>query len=266
VCRGARRGGIGSASQRPDSDHGFESSTADICLLRFRCEHDPDEKFALTAHALTLTDVTSRPVRVCYVPTGVGDSPIAVEAKARQFRERRPGVQFSTLTLFPQPSHDPRRHLLEQDIVLVEGGSVVNLMAVWRAHGLPSVLADCWMNGVVLAGASAGSLCWHVGGPTDSFGDDLAAFTEGLGLLPFSNNVHDNLADQPRRRVFRDLITMGQLPSGYATEDGVGLHYIDTELHEAVATSSTAKAWFVEVGDGPSLCETEILPSVITRQ
>jgi peptidase E len=69
-------------------------------------------------------------------------------------------------------------------------------MAVWRAHGLAPVMQECWERGVVLAG-SAGSLCWHRGGPTDSFSDSLAVFTDGLGLLPYSNGVHDSLDDQP---------------------------------------------------------------------
>lgn len=132
---------------------------------------------------------------------------------------------FSVLTLFAQPSvPDVRAHLLEQDVVLVGGGSVVNLMAVWRAHGLAPVMRKCWETGVVLAGWSAGSLCWHVGGPTDSFGNSLDPFTDGLGFLPYSNGVHDGLGDQPRRRVFREYVAGGRLPAGYATEDGVRRH------------------------------------------
>jgi peptidase E len=71
-------------------------------------------------------------------------------------------------------------------------------------------------------------------------------FTDGLGLLPYSNGVHDSLDDQPRRRVYREYVANGELPAGYATEDGVGLHYIGTELHEAVAMRDGARAWWVE--------------------
>ena len=105
---------------------------------------------------------------------------------------------------------------------------MVNLMAVWRAHGLPRILRRCWAAGIVLAGASAGSLCWHVGGPTDSFSDRLDPFTGGLGLLPYSNGVHDDFPGQPRREVYRTMIAEGVLPGGYATEDGTGLHYQGT--------------------------------------
>jgi hypothetical protein len=84
------------------------------------------------------------------------------------------------------------------------------------------------------------------GGPTDSFGDQLAPFTDGLGLVPFSNGVHDDFADQPRRRIYRDLIASSALAGGHATEDGVGLHYVGTALHEAVSVVAGKRAWRVE--------------------
>ena len=37
---------------------------------------------------------------------------------------------------------------------------MLNLLAIWRAHGIDEVLRDCWDRGVVLAGQSAGAMCW----------------------------------------------------------------------------------------------------------
>jgi peptidase E len=153
-----------------------------------------------------------------------------------------------------------RAHLLAQDVILVEGGSVVNLMAVWRAHGLPPILRECWERGVVLAGTSAGSLCWHTGGPTDSYRDALDPFTDGLALVPYSNGVHDDLADQPRRETYRRMVGDGVLPAGYATEDGVGLHYVGTELHEAVTVLDGKRAWRVDPADGGQYTEEPVIP------
>ena len=198
--------------------------------------------------------------RVCFIPTAAGDSPGAIDAVTEVFAGRA-DVDLSVLTLFTQPSvPDVGAHLLAQDVLLVGGGSVVNLMAVWQAHGLAPVMRDCWEAGVVLAGWSAGSLCWHRGGPTDSFGDSLAAFTDGLGLLPYSNGVHDGArrpAPPPRLPGVR-----GQraLPAGYATEDGVGLHYRGTELHEAVAMVDGARAWWVEPAPGGGYRDEPIAP------
>jgi peptidase E len=65
---------------------------------------------------------------------------------------------------------DIHAHLLAQDVVWVAGGSVANLLALWRLHGVDTAMREVWEAGVVLSGNSAGSLCWHVGGATDSFG------------------------------------------------------------------------------------------------
>lgn len=117
---------------------------------------------------------------------------------------------------------------------------------MWRIHHLPEILSDCWNHGVVLAGASAGSICWHTGGVTDSYRDSLDPFTDGLGLLPYSNGVHDDYSGQPRRRAYRQFVADHSLQAGYATEDGVGLHYIGTKLHEAVTIRSGSHAHWVE--------------------
>jgi peptidase E len=217
---------------------------------------------ALIDYALKLAG-TGRPTRVCYIPTAVGDSKEAISFYTDDFAARA-DTEFSALRLFTQPSvPDIRRHLLSQDVILVEGGSVVNLMAVWRAHGLPQILRECWHAGVVLTGSSAGSLCWHLGGPTDSFGDSLDVFADGLGLVPYSNGVHDDLDDQPRRRVYREFVAVGRLPAGYATEDGVGLHYIGTELHEAVTILPGKRAWRVEPDGHGDYAEQAIAPRPI---
>lgn len=228
-----------------------------------RSETDDLTNFDLTNHALGLAG-KDRGERVCYVPTAVGDSPVAVEAQSSTFASQRPDVDFSVLRLFNQPSvPDVHEHLLSQDVILVEGGSVVNLVAVWRAHGLGEIMRECWEAGVVLAGASAGSLCWHKGGPTDSFGDNLDPFTEGLGFLPFSNGVHDDFDDQPRRRTYRDWVAKGTLSAGYASEDGVGLHYVGTQLHEAVSIRAAARAWWVESDGAGGYMERLITPRVL---
>jgi peptidase E len=116
---------------------------------------------------------------------------------------------------------------------------------------------------VVLAGASAGSLCWHVGGPTDSFSDRLDPFTGGLGLLPYSNGVHDDFPGQPRREVYRALVAQGALPGGYATGDGTGLHYLGTALHEAVSIRPGKRAWRVDPAPGGGYREEPIGPRPI---
>jgi peptidase E len=112
----------------------------------------------------------------------------------------------------------------------------------------------------VLAGTSAGSLCWHTGGPTGSYRDALDPFTDGLAFVPYSNGVHDDLPDQPRAETYRRMVGTGTLPAGYATEDGVGLHYDGTELREAVSVLPGKRAWPVRPAADGGYSEEPISP------
>src|SRR5207245_5270446 len=127
----------------------------------------------------------------------------------------------------------------------------------WRLHGVDAAMRDAWEAGVVLGGVSAGSICWHVGGTTDLFGPKLRAVTDALGFLPFSNGVHYDSEEQ-RRPLFQSLIADGTLPSGFATDDGAGLHYRGTEMVEAICDREAASAWWVEGTPDGSAVETKV--------
>ncbi len=119
--------------------------------------------------------------RLCIIATAVGDDSSRLAAAHNAFSKL--GFVSSHLALFPMPNvSDVRDHLLAQDVIWVGGGSTANLLALWRLHGLDVILRECWEAGVVLKGVSAGSLCWHVGGTTDSFGPDLRPVTERTGV------------------------------------------------------------------------------------
>ena len=196
--------------------------------------------------------------RLCYLGTATGDDPVRVAGVYGAFAGS--GVQVSHLSLFPMPTvPDLRAHLLAQDVVWVGGGSVANLLAVWRVHGLDEVFREVWEAGVVLGGVSAGSLCWHVGGTTDSYGPDLRPVTNGLGLIPTSNGVHYDSEEQ-RRPLYHRLVADGTLPGGHATDDGVGLVYRGTQLVEAVADRPDKAAYRVERGPDGTAVETRIDP------
>ena len=207
--------------------------------------------------AYQLAGNPSRP-RICLLGTATGDDPARVAGFYGAFAGQ--AVVASHLSLFPMPTvPDLRAHLLAQDVVWVGGGSVANLLAVWRVHGLDEVLREAWQAGVVLAGVSAGSLCWHAGGTTDSFGPDLRPVTNGLGLLPHSNGVHHD-SEVQRRPLYHRWVADGTLPAGYATDDGVGLVYRGTDLVEAVADRPGKAAYRVERGADGTAVETRIEP------
>jgi peptidase E len=186
----------------------------------------------LIHYALELSGVSGRPPKLCMVGTASGDQQTwkAWEHDAAQAA----GIALTHFDLFPMPNTaDPAGLLGDADAVWVNGGSVANLLAVWRLHELEPVFRQVWEAGVVLAGVSAGSLCWHVGGTTDSFGPELRPVTNGLGFLPYSNGVHYD-SEAQRRPLLQKLIAEGTLPDGYATDNGVGLVYRGTAMVEAV--------------------------------
>jgi peptidase E len=115
---------------------------------------------------------------------------------------------------------------------------------------------------VVLGGVSAGSICWHVGGPTDSFGSDLRAVLDGLALLPYGNGVHYDSEEQ-RRPLLHRLVGDRTLPTSYATDDGVGLVYDGTVLAEVVADRRDVAGYRVELGTDGSVTETRLEPRLL---
>src|SRR4051794_12431728 len=216
----------------------------------------------LVDHALRLTG--KQQPRICYVPTATGDSPFGISAFYGAFAGSDNALP-SHLSLFAMPNvADPAAHLLTQDVVWVGGGSVANLLAVWRVHGLDDVFRTAWERGIVLAGVSAGSICWHVGGTTDSFGPELRQVDNGLALLPYANGVHYD-SEEERRPLLHRLVGEGSLPKAYATDDGVGLLYRGTELVDVLSERRSAAAYLVEPDGAGGAKETRLDPAMLPQ-
>ncbi len=215
----------------------------------------------LTEYAIELAGVTGRAPRVCYLGTAGGDNPASILEFYNAAHLR--GLEASHLQLFLMPNvEDIRDHLLSQDVIWVFGGSVAGLLAMWRLHGVDEVMREAWQAGVVLTGVSAGSICWHIGGPTDSFGPQLRSIDNGLALVPFSNGVHYD-SEKQRRPLFQSLIAAGTLPAGYATDDGTGVLYRGTEFAEAVSEREGKGVYRVERAADGTAVETRIEPRLL---
>jgi dipeptidase E len=183
---------------------------------------------------------------VCFLATATGDDARYVV----RFYERLSGrAETSHLSLFATPLPDVHARLLEQDVVYVGGGSTASMLGVWRAHHVDEVLRQAWERGSVLCAVSAGGMCWFEGGVTDSVGPELGALTDGLGLLAGSFCPH--LDSEPGRRgVYHRLVADGELPDGYALDDGVALRFEGSELSDVVSERPGASAFKVEAVEG----------------
>jgi dipeptidase E len=197
-----------------------------------------DETAQLVAHVVGLAGKSAP--KVCVVPTAVGDSPDSV---LRLYDRLPPEAIKSYVSFFPWPPENLRELMLGQDVIFVGGGNTANMLAIWRAHGFDRILREAWEAGIVLTGWSAGMICWFEAGVTDSFGPQLDGMRDGLGFLAGSACPHYD-GEELRRPVYTRLVAEG-FPPGIAADDGVGVHYVGTELAEVVTCREAATAYRV---------------------
>jgi dipeptidase E len=204
---------------------------------------EPDNP-ALDIFVLGLANVDEP--RICFLPTASGDPEASVIGFYAAFGDRR--CEPTHLSLFRLHGQDIslRDHLLAQDIIYVGGGSMRNMLAIWREHQLDRIMREAWERGIVLCGLSAGSMCWFEAGISKSGG--LPGRVDGLGFLPGSQSVHYS-AEPDRRDAYFAAVREG-MPPGYGVDDGAGLLFRDRELVEIVSSRPEARAYRVELVDG----------------
>ena len=179
--------------------------------------------------------------RFCYLPTATADDPARIVA----FYDRvlRHACDPFHVELFGTPQQ-PAERVAAADIVWVGGGNTANMLAIWRLHGIDRALREAWGRGAVLGGMSAGGNCWFEGTVTDSFGPQLAALPDGLGMLAGSFCPHYD-SEELRRPIYRQLVADGALPPGIACDDFAAALYEGTELAEVVTLRAGARAYRV---------------------
>jgi dipeptidase E len=204
------------------------------------------ESRLLDRHMLSLAG-RERP-RICYLPTAGGDATESIELFHQRFAD---AAEASVLSLFRRDVEDLAAFLLGQHVICVGGGNTANMLAVWRVHGVDTVLREAWRRGVVLAGPSAGANCWFEACSTDSFGAGLAPLRDGLGFLSGSFCPHYD-GEPLRQPSFTGWVAQGALPPGWAADDGVALVFQGTELSEVVSECDGGRAFRVDVdGETP---------------
>lgn len=192
--------------------------------------------------------------KICFLPTASGDSKDYI-SRFYSFFEKQP-CQPPHLSLFNPPTRDIEKFLLDKDIIYVGGGNTKNLLALWKEWSIDSILKKVWEEGGVLAGISAGSICWFEEGVTDSFGDGLEPM-KCLGFLKGSNCPHYD-GEQERRQAFQSFVLSRKMKAGIATDDGVAVHFIGEEMKKIVSSRPHAKAYWVE--NDSNKIETILVP------
>jgi peptidase E len=193
--------------------------------------------------------------RVCFIPTASGDARDYIERFESAFRSL--GCDPFSLSVFNGPVGSWRDYLLSHDAIYVGGGNTRNLLTLWRDWGLDEIMREAWERGIVLAGVSAGSICWFEEGVTDSVPGELSRL-RCLGFVKGSNCPHYD-GEIERRPSYHRLLRERQISPGFACDDGVALHFIDDTLHSVISSRPEACAYALSI-EGGSVIERRIPP------
>lgn len=208
--------------------------------------------------------------RVLFLPTASGDTTAQINAFQARFADGPCVPEHLSLFRLSDARRPLEEIVLGADIIYVGGGSMRNLLAIWQAHGLDALLLQAWRAGTVLAGLSAGAMCWFQGGVTRSSGPPEPI--EGLGLLEGSMTVHAD-GEPERLPVWLAAVRDGGLPGGWAVDDGVGLLFRGLQLTRIVSSRPGAGAQRVDAIAGelvrhrlePELLEGDVAGGALSR-
>lgn len=133
--------------------------------------------------------------------------------------------------------------VLGQDVVYVGGGNTKSMLSVWEAWELAPLLRRAGEAGTVLAGISAGALCWFDFGVTDSTSKMLKPMN-CLGFI--SGSCCPHYSGEPERRPnYERMVQSEEIPAGFAIDDGAAIHFVDGSARRVVAGRPTAHAFRV---------------------
>jgi len=187
--------------------------------------------------------------RICFLPTATGDNPAAIVSwyEVCQDLPMQPYVQKTFIASYTEPKTF-EGNLLSMDAIIVSGGNTLNMLAIWKAQGIDTVLKKAYNKGIVLAGGSAGGLCWFDGGTTDSRPKDLSII-HGLAFIAASHCPHYH-SEPMRKPLYFDNILRGRLTAGYAIDDLAGVVFENEQYIRTVAIDEQSHAYYVSIVDG----------------
>ena len=216
-----------------------------------------------TAFIRYMAELTGKPrPKICYLPTASADSPAGVISFFRSVAPLNvePYAQESFIAS-TRMNRTWEEVFLSMDGIVVSGGNTLNQQAIWKAQGIDVVLREAWDRGIVLGGASAGSLCWFEEGTTDSRPKELT-IVKCLGFLKGSHSPHYD-AEPGRRPLYQKLIASGEMKPGYACDNDAGIYFEDNEVKRVVHTRANAKVYYVSLVNG-KINERVLEPEMIS--
>jgi dipeptidase E len=186
---------------------------------------------------------------VCFIPTATGDSVVSITNwyALVEGLPLRPHVMKVFIDSY-KTKESFEETLMKMDAVIVGGGNTLNMMAIWRSQGIDVALRKAYDAGILMSGASAGSLCWFEAGTTDSRPKELSK-VECLGWIKTSHCPHYDV-EGDRRPLYHKLILKKELSPGYACDNQSGIYFENETFVRSVSSNPKSKSFFVDVVDG----------------
>lgn len=178
--------------------------------------------------------------RICFLPQASNEDVGYVLKFTETFH--RLGARPEWVSLFGRVEDAWKQKLRDADIIYVGGGNTKSMIALWKAWGVDELLREAYHKGTVMAGVSAGMICWFEQGITDSVWP--LGVVEGLGFLKGSCCPHFD-SEAERQDAYMSRVKSGEVVPGIALEDDAAAHYVDGELHAIVTIKPHKKAFKV---------------------
>ena len=187
--------------------------------------------------------------KICFLPTATGDSQYYINYWYQLCSELEVVPKVMEVWINSSTQQESFEEiLLQMDAIIVGGGNTLNMLAIWKAQGIDLALKKAYEKGLVLAGGSAGSLCWFNGGTTDSRPKELT-IVEGLGFLNYSHCPHYH-SEATRKPLYHKNILEQKLSNGYACDDNSGILFINGKASKSVSTDTESFSYFVQEKNG----------------
>jgi dipeptidase E len=198
--------------------HGSEPNLDDFCLSETNCD---------------------RP-RMAFIGTASDDDPLKIE----RFRTRFADVALSLVHLpMTLTAAQLARNLEQVDLVYVGGGDTEKMVNAWRRDGWADVLSKACQSGVILAGVSAGAVCWF-----DTYlfssGKGIMRPLPGLGLIPMGACPHYS-SERDRRAALHAAVNAETMPASVAIDDGVAVAFENGHPRRVCIAQKGAGAYMV---------------------
>jgi dipeptidase E len=133
--------------------------------------------------------------------------------------------------------------ILSYDALYVGGGNTLHMMTTWRRLGVDVALQKAFDKNIVLAGLSAGSICWFSYGSSDSrrssSGGDQFLKVRGLGFIDALHCPHYDV--EPSRQIDLQRLLRTTSRVAIALDNCAALEVVD-DTYKIIKSKPTAKA------------------------